>query len=116
MCGGRGPYKHFRCMLNVLFIHKRNITGLVRKISPCYLFDLWWDEYCKHPKHFIHPEQYKAVQAIRSCRTAALGVDIYSCPQCGDTTEVYHNCKNRFVQRAAGAIQSDGPKKLKAHA
>lgn len=59
-------------------------------------FDLWWDEYCKHPKHFIQPEQYKAVQDIRSCRTAALGIDIYTCPQCGETTDVYHNCKNRF--------------------
>ena len=67
-----------------------------KKYRLATFFDLWWDEYCKHPNHFIQPEQYKAVQAIRSCRTAALGVDIYACPQCGDTTEVYHNCKNRF--------------------
>jgi len=67
-----------------------------KKYRLSTFFDLWWDEYCKHPKHFIQPEQYKAVQDIRSCRTAALGVDIYSCPQCGETTEVYHNCKNRF--------------------
>jgi hypothetical protein len=67
-----------------------------KKYRLATFFDLCWDEYCKNPKHFIQPEQYKAVQAIRSCRTAALGVDIYSCPQCGDTTEVYHNCKNRF--------------------
>jgi hypothetical protein len=45
---------------------------------------------------FIQPEQYKAVAALRACRTAALGIDYYSCPECGDTTEVYHNCKNRF--------------------
>jgi hypothetical protein len=64
------------------------------RLAP--FFDMWWDEYCKHPKHFIQPEQYKAVQDIRSCRTAALGVDIYTCPQCGNTTEVYHSCKNRF--------------------
>ena len=97
MCGGRGPYKHFRCMCECA-IHtqeKHNWFG-EKKYRLATFFDLWWDEYCKHPKHFIHPEQYKAVQAIRSCRTAALGVDIYSCPQCGDTTEVYHNCKNRF--------------------
>jgi len=59
-------------------------------------FDSWWDEYCKHPKHYIQPEQYKAVQDIRSCRTASLGIDVYTCPQCGETTDVYHNCKNRF--------------------
>jgi hypothetical protein len=67
-----------------------------KKYRLATFFDLWWDEYCKHPNHFIQPEQYKAVQAIRSCRTAALGVDIYACPNCGETTEVYHNCKNRF--------------------
>ena len=67
-----------------------------KKYRLADFFDLWWDIYCQKPKHFIHPEQYKAVQAIRSCRTAALGVDIYTCPECGETTEVFHNCKNRF--------------------
>lgn len=59
-------------------------------------FDKWWDIYKMNPKEFIHQRQYKAADAIRVCRTAALGVDIYSCPDCGDTTEVYHSCKNRF--------------------
>lgn len=49
-----------------------------------------------NPKEFIHQRQYKAVNAIRVCRTPALGVDIYACPDCGNTTEVYHSCKNRF--------------------
>jgi hypothetical protein len=67
-----------------------------KKYRLATFFDSWWDEYCKHPKHFIQPEQYKAVRDIRACRTAALGIDIYSCPQCGEITEVYHSCKNRF--------------------
>jgi hypothetical protein len=67
-----------------------------KKFRLAHFFDLWWDIYCKDPKHFIQPEQYKAVADIRACRTAALGIDIYACPNCGDTTEVYHNCKNRF--------------------
>jgi len=67
-----------------------------KKYRLATFFDSWWDEYCKHPKHFIQPEQYKAVQDIRSCRTAALGIDIYTCHNCGETTEVYHSCKNRF--------------------
>jgi hypothetical protein len=33
---------------------------------------------------------------MRVCRTAALGVDLYACPGCGEITEVYHSCKNRF--------------------
>ena len=67
-----------------------------KKYRLATFFDSWWDDYCKHPKHFIQPEQYKAVRDIRVCRTAALGIDIYTCPQCGEITEVYHSCKNRF--------------------
>jgi hypothetical protein len=67
-----------------------------KKYRLAHFFDQWWDIYRQDPKVFIQPEQYKAVADIRACRTAALGIDIYSCPQCGDTTEVYHNCKNRF--------------------
>jgi len=59
-------------------------------------FDAHWDDYVKSPKEFIQPEQYKAVNAIRVCRTAALGVDVYACPGCGEVSEVYHCCKNRF--------------------
>jgi Putative transposase/Transposase zinc-binding domain len=67
-----------------------------KKYRLADFFDKWWDIYTQNPTSFIQPEQYKAVNAIRTCRTAALGIDIYACPQCGDTTEIYHNCKNRF--------------------
>lgn len=67
-----------------------------KKYRLADFFNQWWDEYAKHPKHHITPEQYKAVNAIRVCRTPALGVDIYACPECGEVTEVYHSCKNRF--------------------
>jgi hypothetical protein len=90
--------KHCRCMCECA-IHttekKHNWFG-EKKFRLAHFFDQWWDIYCQDPQHFIQPEQYKAVAAIRACRTAALGVDIYSCPLCGDITEVYHNCKNRF--------------------
>jgi hypothetical protein len=59
-------------------------------------FDRWWDKYTESPKVYITPEQYKAANSIRVCRTSALGVDIYACPDCGEVTEIYHSCKNRF--------------------
>ena len=59
-------------------------------------FNRWWDEYAKHPTEYITPEQYKAANAIRVCRTPALGVDTYACPDCGEIKEIYHSCKNRF--------------------
>jgi hypothetical protein len=57
---------------------------------------LWWDTYIKSPNVFITQEQYKAVAAMRVCRTEALGVDHYVCQECGEVTQVYHSCKNRF--------------------
>lgn len=59
-------------------------------------FDLWWDIYKKSPTAFITPEQYKAVAAMRVCRTEALGIDHYVCQDCGEISKVYHSCKNRF--------------------
>ena len=59
-------------------------------------FNQWWDTYKQSPKEYITPEQYKAVNAMRVCRTEALGVDYYACPDCGEITKVYHSCKNRF--------------------
>jgi hypothetical protein len=77
--------------------HTSNKTWLGgRKYRLADFFDTWWDEYAKSPTEYIQPEQYKAVNAIRVCRTAALGIDIYTCPGCGDTTGIYHNCRNRF--------------------
>lgn len=64
------------------------------KLSDFY--NMYWDEYCKHPTEFIEPWQYKAVNAIRTCQTAFLGIDYYSCPDCGEITKKYHSCKHRF--------------------
>lgn len=59
-------------------------------------FDLHWEQYLEHPTTHIKPEQFKAVNGIRLCRTDALGKDTYACSACGDTVELRHNCKNRF--------------------
>lgn len=59
-------------------------------------FDHNWDVYVQSPSEFISQEQYKAVAAMRVCRTEALGVDHYVCSECGEITQVYHSCKNRF--------------------
>lgn len=55
-----------------------------------------WEAYKSSPEKYIQPEQYKAVNSILICRTAALGIETYACPGCGEITEVYHSCKNRF--------------------
>lgn len=75
---------------------KKNTSYPEKKFTLAQYFNLHWDSYVKEPKHFIKPEQYKAVNAIRICRTDTLGKDIYACTGCGDTVEIRHNCKNRF--------------------
>lgn len=70
--------------------------GTEKKYRLADYFNRWWDEYAKHPTEYITSEQYKAANAIRVCRTAALGIDTYACPECGEVREIYHSCKNRF--------------------
>ena len=77
--------------------HKENKTACgEKKFSLASFFDQNWDAYCKAPNHYITPEQYKAVAAMRVCRTEALGIDHYVCEECGEISQVYHSCKNRF--------------------
>ncbi len=67
-----------------------------KKFRLADFFDSNWDAYVKTPNHYITPEQYKAVAAMRACRTEALGIDHYVCEECGEISKVYHSCKNRF--------------------
>jgi len=89
-----GPHKHNKeCKCEQ---SKPSPWQSEKKYRLADFFDSHWDEYCKHPTEFIEPEQYKAVNAIRTCQTAVLGIDVYACPECGEIVEKYHTCKNRF--------------------
>jgi hypothetical protein len=59
-------------------------------------FDKNWEFYLKGEHALVTKEQYKAVSAMRACRTAVLGIDHYVCKECGEIKEIYHNCRNRF--------------------
>jgi len=59
-------------------------------------FNAHWDKYVKKPTRAIFYEQYKAVNAMRVCKTVILGVNYYACSKCGEITKTYHSCKNRF--------------------
>jgi len=75
-----------------------------KKYRLANFFDQWWDIYKQLPKEYITPEQYKAVNAIRVCRTEALGVDYYVCPECGEITKVTIAVKTGSAQLVAGKI------------
>lgn len=68
-------------------------------------FNRWWDEYAQHPAEYITPEQYKAVNAIRVCRTVALGIDTYVCPIAGRCGKSVIAARTVFARHAAGVIR-----------
>ena len=46
-------------------------------------------------KHRLSHVQYKAVNAIRNCRTSRLGGHLDKCPNCGYERPSYNSCRNR---------------------
>jgi hypothetical protein len=86
-----------------------------KKFRLAEFFDQNWDAYVKSPKEFIHPEQFKAVYAMRRCRTEALGVDHYVCTECGEASYVYHSCKNRFCPTCSWKDTMDWGDNVEGH-
>ena len=41
------------------------------------------------------PSHRRAIQAILACRTAAMGGELFGCPDCGEYVYRYHSCRNR---------------------
>ena len=74
-----------------------------KKFSLASFFNQHWDKYILHHQHPITTVQYKAVNAIRKCRTEALGKDVYTCNDCDQKVEVFHSCKNRFCPNCSWA-------------
>lgn len=92
--------------------HKTTVHN-EKKFRLADFFDEHWDEYIKKPKEYILPEQYKAVSAMRVCRTEALGVEHYVCKECGEVSFMYHSCKNRFCPTCSWKDTIQWAKKIK---
>jgi hypothetical protein len=45
------------------------------------------------------PSHHRAMQDIATCRTAALGGQVYYCQQCDEQRYSYHSCKNRHCPK-----------------
>ena len=70
-------------------------------------FNRWWDEYAQHPAGYITPEQYKAVNAIRVCRTAALGVLTFGSTQLAQAQDAPAAEQTEQAAPAAQAAPAD---------
>jgi hypothetical protein len=51
--------------------------------------------------------QLKAMSAIESCRSAALGGHVERCEDCGHTRIAYNSCRNRHCPKCQGAAAQD---------
>lgn len=63
----------------------------------------YWPEYERQFDTAILPSHRRAVQAILSCRTPALGGQIYRCSDCRKQHFVYHSCNHRACPQCGKA-------------
>jgi hypothetical protein len=62
-----------------------------------------WPAYERKFGADLLPSHRRAVQCILACRTAALGGELYRCPDCGRNHFVYHSCNHRACPQCGNA-------------
>jgi hypothetical protein len=70
--------------------HRLEVADVFRKYESD-LFAQWG--------HVLGPHQRKAFEAIRDCRTAALGGHVDQCDECGHRAISYNSCRNRHCPK-----------------
>jgi hypothetical protein len=56
--------------------------------------------------HVLTPQQARAMRAIESCRTAALGGHLEVCDRCGFERPAYNSCRNRHCPKCQAGAQA----------
>lgn len=72
-------------------------TAGEQKVELADVLNRYGDAYLR--EHSLRPTQLKVVQAIRTCRTAALGGHCEWCSRCGFRRFAYHSCRNRHCPK-----------------
>ena len=85
-----------------------------KKFRLADFFNTHWETYLNKEHKLVTIEQYRAVSAMRVCRTAVLGADHYVCDECGDVSEVFHNCRNRFCPTCSWGDTMKWAEKMKS--
>jgi len=67
------------------------LAGIFRQYGPAY-----------RQSHPLPLHQHRLMQAIETCRTAALGGAVEWCDQCEHTRIVYRSCRNRHCPKCQG--------------
>ena len=60
------------------------------------------EEYLKRYSKQMLPSHKRAIQAILSCRTEALGGQVWRCSSCASSVYSFHSCRNRACPKCQG--------------
>jgi len=66
----------------------------------------WGDRFFESNGRWLHWSHVKALNAIKRCRTAALGGHRDQCPQCGHQAISYNSCRNRHCPKCQTAARN----------
>ena len=84
-----------------------------QKIELAQIIEQYGEEFIS--KHRLCPDQLKAMKAIRSCRTSALGGHVDECDKCGHQKIAYNSCRNRHCNKCQYLKQVVWIDKLKSN-
>lgn len=59
------------------------------------------------PNLRLSPDQWRVLRALAACRTAALGGQLFYCPECEREHFVAHSCRNRHCPQCQGNLALD---------
>lgn len=59
------------------------------------IFNRHWDAFAGTKPYLLNSAHYRAAEALRACRTAALGAEVYRCGRCQRKRLRYHSCHHR---------------------
>lgn len=78
-------------------MHPRAADALAQKVE---LADIVREHAAAYrAAHVLVPAQHRALRAIESCRTEALGGHVAQCERCGEQRYHYHSCRNRHCPK-----------------
>ena len=66
-----------------------------------------WPAYEKKFGGALLPSHRRAVACLLSCRTPALGGQLFRCPKCGKDHYTYHSCNHRACPQCGAADATD---------
>ena len=69
------------------------------KKSNIEMADIFREYKAELPKLKLSIDQWKVVQDILNCRTAALGGHTQECDECGHSEQQYNSCRNRHCPK-----------------